>query len=203
MADYLPTTVGSLIQWADRWVSVLTANPADFALSAPAVADSAALVAAFKTSVAELNALKNQLKAAASKQRSAQAAMEKDLRAKGRYILASPNVDNAHRRLAGYKIRDTKPTDSIPIPVIGLAAFGGGDGVNHLRWDTNGNKPGTHYNIEAKIGDSQYWVMVGHTAAKRWKHKGQTPGVRIVYRICSQRGQLISTPSNLAIVYGP
>jgi len=202
MADYLPTSVGDLIIWVDNWMTVLTAHPTDFGLVAGDVTATGVKVTAFKTAVANVVALKDQLKAAVGVQDAKRADMESDLRSKGRVIIPSPTVTDANKQLAGYSIRDTTPTDIIPVAVVSVAVHGTSDGINHLSWDINGNKRGTDYNIEAQIGASTTWVMVGHTQKAKWDHEGQTPGVKVIYRIRSQRSSRISSPSNEAIVYG-
>jgi hypothetical protein len=83
-----------------------------------------------------------------------------------------------------------------------LAATGYSNGVNKLTF-TSSNAPGrVMFLIEAKIGDSTQYSIIGITKAQRFKHEGVKPGVPIQYRIRAQsaRGQ-ISTCSNEAAVY--
>jgi len=202
MNDYLPTSINDLEAWVDNWMAVLTAHPTDFELTAPQVTATGVKVTAFKNAVDLVLSLKDQLKAAVQDQNSKQSDMVSDLRAKGRAIIASSGITDSNKLAAGYKVRDTLPTDVIPIAVSGVAVYGTSDGINHLAWNRNGNKSGTDFNIEAQIGTSTAWVLVGHTRAVKWNHVGQTPGVQIRYRIISQRANRFSGPSNEAIVYG-
>ena len=64
----------------------------------------------------------------------------------------------------------------------GLTAQGYAEGTNALLWNRNGNKPNTIFVIEAQIGDAPGFVQVGSTGATRFRHTGQTPGVRVLYR---------------------
>lgn len=83
-----------------------------------------------------------------------------------------------------------------------LVATGTSDGINSMKWNRNGNRQGTMFIIEAKIGDSDTWVMIDAVTGSTYKHKNQTPGVKIQYRIKAKRGDLESSHSNTAVVYG-
>jgi hypothetical protein len=83
-----------------------------------------------------------------------------------------------------------------------LVATGTSDGTNALKFNRNGNRQGTTFIIEAKIGDSDVWVMIDAVTGSTYKHKNQTPGVKVQYRIKAKRGESESGVSNTAIVYG-
>jgi hypothetical protein len=59
------------------------------------------------------------------------------------------------------------------------------------------------YVIEAKIGDTAPYVMVGITSAQKWRHEGVERGQFYQYRVRAQsaRGQ-VSDWSNEAVCYG-
>jgi len=83
-----------------------------------------------------------------------------------------------------------------------LVATGTSDGVNSLKWNRNGNRQGTTFIIEAKIANSADWLMIDAVTGSKYKHKNQTPGVKVQYRIRAKRGELESGTSNTAVVYG-
>ena len=57
------------------------------------------------------------------------------------------------------------------------------------------------YVIEALLGDTNGFQMVDVVTDTKYIHKGQTPGVMIVYRVRAKRGDNLSIPSNEAAVY--
>ena len=82
-----------------------------------------------------------------------------------------------------------------------LSVKGVSNGINTLKFNRNGNKQGTIFLIEAKIGDAAEWTIVATTTKTGFEHKGQKPGVKVLYRVRAQRGEEISEPSNEAVVY--
>jgi len=83
-----------------------------------------------------------------------------------------------------------------------LVVTGTSDGTNSLKWKRGGNRQGTTFIIEAKIGNSENWVMIDAVTGASYKHKDQTPGVKIQYRIKAKRGEFESGYTNTAVVYG-
>jgi hypothetical protein len=84
-----------------------------------------------------------------------------------------------------------------------LAAAGFSNGINQLTFVGN-NQPGTvTYVIEAKIGDTAPYVVVGTCTRQSFKHTGVTPGQFYQYRVRAQAARnLVSDWSNEAVVYG-
>lgn len=78
---------------------------------------------------------------------------------------------------------------------------GASNGINTVKWNKNGNKQGTLYNVEALIGTATDFVIVGTTTGARFEHKSQKPGVKAIYRVRAQRGGDFSDYSNEATVY--
>lgn len=84
-----------------------------------------------------------------------------------------------------------------------LSVKGFSNGVNSLRFAGNNGANSVRYIVEAKIGDSQQYAMVGVSKAQKFKHTGVTPGVFHQYRVRAEatRGR-VSDWSNEAVVYG-
>jgi hypothetical protein len=101
----------------------------------------------------------------------------------------------------GFDEDDLTPSAITPETVLDLSAKGASNGTNTLKFNRNGNKPGTIFLIEAKIGDAPDYIIVGTTTKTTFEHKGQKPGVKVVYRVRAQRGDDVSEPSNEAVVY--
>jgi len=83
-----------------------------------------------------------------------------------------------------------------------LIVSGTSDGVNSLKWNRNGNRPGTMFIIEARIGEADDWAMIDVVTGSTYKHRNQKPGVTAQYRVKAKRGELESGSSNMAVVYG-
>jgi hypothetical protein len=83
-----------------------------------------------------------------------------------------------------------------------LAVTGYSNGVNSLRFVGNNKPNSVRYIVEAKIGGSQQYAIVGVSKSQRFKHLGVTPGIPYQYRVQAQaaRGS-ISDWSNEAMVY--
>ena len=83
-----------------------------------------------------------------------------------------------------------------------LAATGYSNGVNRLRFSGNNGAGRVTYTIEAKIGDSLVYVMIGTSKRQQFQHTGVKPGMPILYRIRAQAARgMVSNWSNEAAVY--
>lgn len=102
----------------------------------------------------------------------------------------------------GLNVSDDRNAGSTPNAPADLVATGTSDGTNSLKFSRSGNRQGTTFIIEAKIGDSNSWVMMDAVTGSNYKHKNQTPGVKVQYRVKAKRGDLESGYSNTAVVYG-
>ena len=91
---------------------------------------------------------------------------------------------------------------STPSALADLVATGTSDGTNSLKWNRSGNRQGTMFMIEAKIGDAASWTMIDAVTGSNYKHLNQTPGVKAQYRVKAKRGEFESGYSNTAVVYG-
>lgn len=91
----------------------------------------------------------------------------------------------------------------IPQTPTGLAAAGTSNGVNTLSFVSHNTSGTVTFQIEAKIGDTAPYVLVGTTQEQRWKHLGVTPGEFYQYRVRAQAARnVFSDWSNEAVVYG-
>ncbi len=84
-----------------------------------------------------------------------------------------------------------------------LAASGTSNGVNLLTFVGNNATGSVTYVVEAKIGDTAPYVIVGTSTKQSFKHTGVTPGQFYQYRVRAQAARgLVSDWSNEAVVYG-
>lgn len=91
----------------------------------------------------------------------------------------------------------------IPETPTDLAAFGTSNGVNQLSFVSH-NIPGTvTFAIQAIIGDTADYILVGTTTQQKWNHLGVVPGQFYQYRVRAQAARnVVSDWSNEAVVYG-
>ncbi|MGE0000839.1 MAG: hypothetical protein AB7F50_05030 [Fimbriimonadaceae bacterium] len=73
--------------------------------------------------------------------------------------------------------------------------------VNKLKWDRNGNEPGTVFVIEQRLPAGEWEYLNGTTKAK-FTVEGAVPGEQVSYRVYAQRGEQMSLPSNVVTAYG-
>lgn len=102
----------------------------------------------------------------------------------------------------GFDADDLVPSPIAPQTPLELFVIGSSNGINALKWKSNGNKPRVIYLIEAKIGAATDYTIVGTSTKTSFNHKNQTPGVKAMYRVRAQRGEELSDYSNEAVVYG-
>lgn len=103
---------------------------------------------------------------------------------------------------AGFNVDEGSKSPIVPIQPTSLVVTGTSDGTNSLKFNRNGNKQGVLFIIEAKIGDTGEWGMIDAVKTTKFEHKNQTPGVKMQYRVRAKNGELISTASNVAVIYG-
>jgi hypothetical protein len=84
-----------------------------------------------------------------------------------------------------------------------LAATGFSNHTNRLTFRGNNRAGSVVYAVEAKIGDTAPFVLIGTTTNQGFTHEGVTPGEYYLYRVRAQSGRNIySQWSNEAVVYG-
>jgi len=127
---------------------------------------------------------------------------EKNFRNLATFIQGNPAATNEIKQEFGLPIHDTTPSVVVPVQCTDLTAQGLQSGTNVLDWKSGGNKPGTIYVIEKKFKDDPAYSYVDVSTATKYNHKGQTPGVFMLYRVIAKRGDLLSEPSDEAAVYG-
>lgn len=101
----------------------------------------------------------------------------------------------------GFGASRVASTSSTPTQPLDLVATGSSDGINRLKWSRNGNRQGVMFVIEAKTGEAGEWTIVDVVTNSKFDHKNQTPGARVQYRVKAKRGTIVSSASNIAIVY--
>lgn len=203
MADnYLPASDTEYSAWLANFNTVAQANAAALGLSATALTPSVAAKTALDASVSQFTAAQAAAKSATQGKLTARQSSEAIVRALARAIQANPAVSNGLKESLGVTVRQGPVGRIIPVTPSGLLVLGQSNGVNVLKWDGTGNKPGVVYVIEAKCGATGAWQYAGLSKRLKFEHAGCTPGQQAMYRVKASRGEFISGWSNEAVIYG-
>ena len=201
MQDYLPKKKGDLNAWTTNFITVVTANMTTIGLTS---ADKEALSVAqtaFGAAIGSVETAKGALKAAVQAEKTSTKTLTGLIRGDVRRIQANPAVTPTLKGQLRINPRTTPRNHTAPVTPTGLTVDGYANGVNSLRWNRAGNKPSAVFQIQAKIGTATDFVGVGNATAAKFDHSGQTPGVKIVYRVVATRAGMNSDPSSAVTVY--
>lgn len=163
------------------------------------VAGLTGLATAFQSAVVDNNEAKLNAKGKSATKRLVRTTSEEQFRAAAKVINANPAISSALKSELGLNVSPSPVGPVAPVEDLSVKGFSNGD--NKLVWKRAGNKGGTVFQVQAKIGGTGPWTIVGTTTRIRFTHSGQTPGVAMLYRIVSERGGTLSSPSNEASVY--
>lgn len=198
--DSIPSKDDQYGPWIINFASVATANATLLNLSVGQTSTLTGLATAFENAQITNTAAKLAAKGAASAKRGMRQASEDQFRVTAKVINANPNIPSTLKSELGINVTPT-PVGPV-VPPIDLTAVGYANGQNRLKWKRGTNAPNTGYLIEASYGDSGEWSFVAMSTATRYTHMDQTPGVKVTYRVISQRAGVQGGSSNEAIVYG-
>jgi len=160
-----------------------------------------AKVTLFAARLANAENAKNARNGAVALKDEARMSLEKDYRNLVQRIHTNPAVTDQHKVAAGIPPRDTVRSVVMPPAPTDLVVAADANGTNSLAWNCTGAPQGTDYLIEAKVGGSETWTLVGASHKLSAEHLGQKPGVAITYRVRSRRGKLESQPCTPVGVY--
>jgi len=158
----------------------------------PGIVDSATVdtleetASAMQVAVYQCESARREAMAATTRKREACDAARDHYRAVVRQIRSSRNVPVALERRVGIVRR---PRNNRPIPALTpsiVEVHGFETGINELKIDTTGNKPGTTYIVEARQEDGNF-QFAGISTTRRFSHAGQIPGRRVLYRVKASR----------------
>lgn len=201
MPSFYPTNDAQFSVWLGNFIAVANANLTALGMTTADITALTALKTDLDAKVAAAQTAQEAAVAATAARKVARKAVNDSVGPKGRIIGENPAISNALKEELGLRVRDTTPTPIIPVPPTDLAAQGLANGVNVLKWKSGGNKPGTLYIIEARIGAAAAFTMIDTVTSTRYEHKNQTPGVRVFYRIKAKRASSESNYSTEAVVY--
>ena len=201
MPDYIPSGKPELQIWGANFVSVCSANQAVLGLTTSDMTTLNTLQTTFNTTVGSVKNAKNSLKSAVAAEANATKSFTGDIRSLVRKFQTNPAVLAPLKESLGINPRNKPKNRTPPITPTGLMVEGFSTGVNTVKWKRSGNKPNTIFRIQAQTGTSANFVEVGSTNALTFDHIGQTPGVKIAYRVVAFRAKQASVPSTEVVVY--
>lgn len=184
----------------DELIAKANGNAADYGLTQDLIDEIKADNVTFEADIGNQILKKAEAKASTTKLNGTRKSLDdKVSKAKRRAKDSGVSADKLNE--IGFEADDTGlSTGDVQTPTD-LLVEGFSNGTNKLRFNRNGNKPNTIFNVEAKIGDAANFVIVGSTSKTTFEHKNQTPGVKVIYRVRAQRGDDFSDYSNPATVY--
>lgn len=185
--------------WANNFALKADLYETELGLTAEEIASITDAAANFHNALLEAERYQNLAESKTALKVDARKQAEAILRSFGKVILADDRISVAIKAELGMKPLATSPAPLVP--VTSLVAMADSNGINNLRWDRNGNSVHTQFIVEAKVGAGGEWMYVGSTSKVKFAHKDQIPGQTVLYRVRSQRGDRLSAPSNIAIVY--
>lgn len=100
----------------------------------------------------------------------------------------------------GLKISQGK-NSSPPNEPLNLMVMPNVGGYTDLKWDRNGNKPNTIYDIEAQTDGNAAWAHVESVNGTKYRHLNQQVGKQVVYRVRAKRAGQTSGFSSAAVAY--
>lgn len=186
-------------QWATNFADVALANASELNLSPSQTLRMQEAADHFKATYLASEEAKVIARARVGAKIAARESAEEVFRSFGAMILSNPDVGAELKGKLGMKAGRTQGPPLTP--ATELSASGSSNGANILKWNRNGNTDRTLFLIEALYPGESGWQFVATTTKARCIHQDQTPGVRVIYRVTSQRGDKKSLPSGLAQVY--
>lgn len=199
--SYIPRADGAFRSWLDQFVTVAISNAATLHLDAAQILQLATMNADWDNALQQVVELRNLTQSATLSKNRTRQSIESYVRQLVQSIQQNPTVSDRLRKELGVSVRRMERTQVKPVAPADLVAHGFETGINRLKWNGNGNKKETLYVIEARYNETDTWELVDVTTRVRYDHHGQTPGVRMFYRVRARRPKFISEPSNVAVVY--
>ena len=200
--DYLPKPDAAFQLWLANFVSVAGGNVTALGITAADVTALSGAQATFSGNLGQVKTMQAAAKSAVSAKDGSRKTANAQVRSLVRKIQGNPAVTVALKNQLNINPRNTPKTHTPPAQPTQLLATPDVSGVNRLNWNRNGNKPTTTFVIEAMSGAATAFEPIGTTTKTKFEHTGQTPGVKVTYRVVAERADMSSVPSLPASVYG-
>lgn len=191
-AEFLP--------WLENLINVINVNRATLPISADKITALEARRASHETK------LNRQTEAEAASQ-SATRDLNDDRKLSNEDISFINTVFKADKSIPrellvemGLRVSDGK-TSPPPNEPSNLLVTPNAAGYTDLKWDKNGNKPNTIYDIQAQTDGTATWEHVESVNATKYRHLNRKVGEQVVYRVRARRAGQESAWSSPAVAY--
>lgn len=200
MASY-PTSHGDFILWLGNFIKVARDNQSALGLTIADIGELETILQDTTDALTQQVAAQEAARAATANMDTTRTSANTTVSYRSRAISINPNIPDSLKEQLGLNVADKK-RGTVPLHApTGLVVEGGSEGTNKLRWERNGNIPGTQFIIEARIADSKEFAFVAVTTKTTYNHRNQKPGVFAVYRLRATRSDELSGYSNEVVIY--
>lgn len=203
LGPFPPRKIALVGPFIENFVSVANANLAQTGLDAGQVTELNDDLTEFTISWGNLIAARHQSEMATTTTKAAMNTAVTRLRELARIVQAHPGASNELKQNLGLPVQDFHPAPVFPDAPTNLSASLNGLGAVTLRWDKNGNKPGTSYILEFREGTAGPYQFLASVTRAKYVDLGRTPGVEGQYRVHAVRTGRSSGFSLPATIYSP
>ena len=200
MPDIFDSTDSQLVGAGATFVSVATANMAALGLVLGDITTLTTLNTGYANGYNAMITARDAAKAATQTKMNTRKALLADIRVLAKKIYANPSVPSNLIAQLGLPVHSTVKTPVIPVSPADLVAVGFANGENKLKWKRNGNAKSVIFWIEQST-DAVTWTLTATCTKTNFTQQDQTPGQTKYYRIRATAKELVSAPSNEAVVY--
>lgn len=199
--DYLPANDREFLAWLKNFNQVAVENKIAFGFTDDDLGELTGVETTLEDAISTDDTAQSAAKATMTAKKDAQLSATAIARKAAQHAQTSKATD-ALREQLGITVRDKVRSTLTPQTPLDLVATPHADGTNTLKWKSGGNKPGTQYLIETKVGDSGAWALIDAITKTSYTHTSQTPGQKMRYRVRAKRGDSTSGYTNEVGVYG-
>jgi hypothetical protein len=186
----------------ENFLTVATANREALGLTEEFIGELRSGLTRLRAGIAAAHAAADAHQCATSEKNALRESSTSGLRLAVKRIQAQQMVPVGVLISLGLSTPKTRTSPVQPIPPQSLMVTGLDTGVNRLRWDKNGNRPGAVFMVEAREVPDGAFTFVGMSTRPAFDHEGQRPGRRVEYRVKATRSAGASDYSNTAVAYG-
>ena len=199
--DYLQTNNRDLQAREKIGLAFSNENIATLGITKTIITNLTTLKTALATDLNNATAKQVEAKAATKKKNISKTNTIKEVRVNVKQIQAKPGVPDNLKAQLGITVPGSQPAPQVPLPPAELTALAESNGTNTLKWNRSGNPSNTVFVIECRHAVNLPWQIAGTTTKTTFEHQNQVPGFTLFYQVKAQRNQLLSPPSNEAVVY--
>lgn len=198
---FYPSNDAEFAVWLTNLIKKATVYKTELNLTNDRLSDLQVKLAAFNENVALKRQKKDESTAQTALVKNSRTDLNKDVGSLNNAFKAIDGLPSNIIEELGLNVGTGNFSPVAPSTPADLVVTGTSDGTNSLKWKRGGNRSGAMFIIEAKVGDSGNWTMIDAVTGVVYKHRNQSPGVKIQYRVKAKRGEFESGYTNTAVIY--